>query len=87
MAGLPGEVAGWEPREALVAGKSGLEDVALIVSGALRWLTRPGVLVVEIAPHQAEAASALAREAGFDDVDVRPDLAGRLRALVARAGG
>ncbi|MFP5328324.1 MAG: peptide chain release factor N(5)-glutamine methyltransferase [Acidimicrobiia bacterium] len=81
---LPGEVRDWEPEGALVAGPGGLEDVERIVSAAPSWLTAPGALVVEIAPHQAEGASTLARAAGFDDVDVLPDLSGRLRALVAR---
>lgn len=82
---LPAEVADWEPAGALVSGPTGLEAVARILSAAPGWLRRPGVAVVEIAPHQAEAAAELARDAGFDEVDVRPDLAGRPRALVARA--
>lgn len=81
---LPPEVAHWEPRSALVSGPTGLEDIAAIVDEAPRWLSRPGALVVEIAPHQRAAAVDLARDAGFDAVDVRPDLAGRARALVAR---
>ena len=81
---LPPDVARWEPRSALVAGPTGLEQIAVIVDGAPRWLRRPGVLVVEIAPHQREAATGLALDAGFDPVDVRPDLAGRARVLVAR---
>lgn len=81
---LPAEVADWEPAGALVAGLTGLEAVAEVVAGAPRWLRRPGVVVVEIAPHQAEAAIAMARAAGFVAVDVRPDLAGRPRALVGR---
>lgn len=81
---LPAEVAEWEPAGALVAGPTGVEAVAEIVAGAPAWLHRPGALVVEIAPHQAGAAGELARGAGFDAVDVRPDLAGRPRALVAR---
>jgi len=40
--------------------------------------------VIELAPHQAAAASALALRLGYDDVRVEPDLAGRRRALVAR---
>ena len=82
---LPPEVAHWEPRSALVAGPTGLEQIAAIVEQAPRWLARPGGLVVEIAPHQRQAASALAVAAGFDAVDVRPDLAGRARVLVGRA--
>ncbi|MBV9254887.1 MAG: peptide chain release factor N(5)-glutamine methyltransferase [Actinobacteria bacterium] len=81
---LPPEVAHWEPMSALVAGPTGLEDVEHIVAEAPAWLARPGALVVEIAPHQADAATALAHDSGFTDVDVRPDLVGRPRALVGR---
>ena len=81
---LPPEVADWEPAAALVAGPGGLEAVSEILAGAPGWLRRPGVVVLEIAPHQADRAMAEARAAGFTEVEVRPDLAGRLRALVAR---
>ena len=79
----------WEPRQALVAetgtsGVGGMADVEAIVGAAPRWLRATGVLVVELAPHQAEAAVLVARTAGFTDVTVEPDLAGRPRALVAR---
>ena len=72
------------PRRALVAGPSGLEDVERVVRGAGPWLARRAAVVVEIAPHQARAAQECARGAGFDDVEVLPDLAGRERVLVAR---
>lgn len=81
---LPPEVARWEPRSALVAGPTGLEQVETILDEAPRWLRRPASIVIEIAPHQAEAAIACALRASFADAEVRPDLAGRLRALVAR---
>jgi release factor glutamine methyltransferase len=80
---LPAEVADWEPREALYAGPTGLEAVEVLVAGAPVWLRRPGALVVELAPHQADAALAMAEGADFE-ADVRPDLTGRLRVLVAR---
>jgi release factor glutamine methyltransferase len=83
---LPPEVSDWEPAGALVAGPTGLEAVADILAGAPAWLRRPGVAVIEIAPHQAGVAAELASAAGFGDVEVRPDLAGRARALVARMG-
>ena len=84
---LPAEVADWEPAGALVAGPTGLEALAEILTGGPAWLRRPGVVVVELAPHQAEAATGLALDAGFAPVDVRPDLAGRPRALVGRLAG
>ena len=84
VADLPPEVARWEPPEALVAGPTGLEQVVAILEEAPRWLARPGRLVMELAPHQAHQAIGLAHEAGFLEAVVQPDLAGRLRTLVAR---
>ena len=81
---LPEEVADWEPPGALRAGPTGLEDIDRIVAAAPRWLARPGALVVELAPHQAETAASRARVAGFSEVEVRRDLAGRERVLLAR---
>ena len=64
---------------------TGLEDLQAIVGEAPRWLTRPGALVAELAPHQAEAAVVLAFGAGFTEVEIRPDLTGRPRVLLARS--
>ena len=84
---LPAEVAAWEPVGALVSGPTGLEGIEAVVAGAAEWLARPGAVVVEIAPHQAGEASALARGVGFDEVEVRSDLADRPRVLVGRYRG
>jgi release factor glutamine methyltransferase len=98
--GLDPEVRA-EPREALVAGPGtraaagtwpgtgggGLADVEVVLEQARLWLGRPGTVVVELAPHQAAAAQEWARQLGYDQVRVEPDLAGRPRALVARLGG
>lgn len=78
-----------EPRVALVAGAAGdgtpgLADVEAVLRQSLTWLRRPGAVVVELAPHQAEAAAALARALGYDETAVELDLARRPRALVAR---
>lgn len=85
MASLDSVVADWEPESALVSGPSGLECIEELLGGGLPWLVPGGALVIEIAPHQAPAASRLAVGCGYDDVAVHPDLAGRDRALVARA--
>jgi hypothetical protein len=51
------------------------------------WLARPGSLVLELAPHQADEAAGLAWRAGFDEVTVVDDLTGRARVLVGRFTG
>ncbi len=56
---LPLEVSAWEPQQALISGPSGLEAIEEIVSQAPPWLAPRAALVVEIAPHQAEAARPL----------------------------
>lgn len=81
---LPAEVSDWEPVGALRAGPTGLENIKRIVDEAPRWLARPGALVVELAPAQADSAVASALAAGAVHASVEPDLAGRPRALVAR---
>jgi release factor glutamine methyltransferase len=78
-----------EPRLALVAGSGsdgtpGLAAVEEVLRGAPAWLARPGVAVIELAPHQATAAQAMARRAGANVVRIAPDLSGRPRVLVAR---
>jgi release factor glutamine methyltransferase len=84
---LPSVVVDWEPRLALVSGPTGLEAIDAIVAEAPAWLDpEGGVLVVELAPHQAAPATELARAAGFTDVRVHQDLAERDRVLVARLG-
>jgi release factor glutamine methyltransferase len=84
---LPETVARWEPRGALVSGPTGLEAIEAIARAAPEWLEPDGVLVCELAPHQAAAASDIARAAGFAAVKVRRDLAGRDRMIVARRTG
>lgn len=81
--GLDPVVRDHEPCRALVAGDVGLEMLELIVASAPRWLAAGGALVLEMAPHQADSVARSARSAGFTEVEVRPDLAGFPRALVA----
>jgi release factor glutamine methyltransferase len=81
-----------EPRGALVAGPGGdgtpgLAGVEAVLAQARDWLRRLGVVVVELAPRQADAATALAHRLGYCEVRVERDLAGRPRALVVRHAG
>jgi release factor glutamine methyltransferase len=81
---LADSVRDWEPTGALFAGADGLEAVRILVGGVGRWLRPGGALVAEIGASQGSAAAVLARDHGLVDVEVRPDLAGHDRILVAR---
>lgn len=80
---LPAEVADWEPHGALVAGPLGTEAVDRILAEARAWLRPGGVVVLELAPHQAATVAGRAARLGYE-AEVRPDLAGRERVLIAR---
>ena len=81
---LPEEVSRWEPHRALFAGDDGLDDLRVLVHDAPRWLAPGGWLVVEMAPVQAPVVAHLAQAVGLVDVDIRVDLSGRDRMVVAR---
>jgi len=81
---LPSEVVDWEPNMALFSHGDGTADLRMLVDSASAWLAPGGALVLEMAPHQAALMAEYARVAGYDDVVVHSDLAGRHRALVAR---
>lgn len=80
---LPASVERWEPVGALRAGPTGREALEHILEVAPDWLVPDGTVVLELAPHQASAVEATARSLGYE-ADVRPDLAGAPRVLVAR---
>ena len=50
-----------------------------LIKPAFVRLKRGGYLLLEIGVRQAEAVSALMTEAGFDNIEVKQDLAGRDR--------
>ena len=81
---LPAVVREWEPGSALFSGADGLDDLRVIVAQAPKWLHGSGSLILEMAPTQVDAVAAMAPDAGFVDVEIRTDLAGRQRGIVAR---
>lgn len=84
IATLMADVRDFEPHLALDGGPSGDRVIASVIREARVHLLEGGVLVVEIGADQAERVRVLARDAGFDQLEVRRDLAGRDRILVAR---
>lgn len=83
FAALEPSVREYEPYGALVSGPLGTEMVDVVVAGAGSWLGPDGALVVEIGAGQGDHARSVAEESGLTGVEVRPDLAGRDRVLVA----
>ena len=81
---LSPEIREYEPREALVAGQTGLEAIEALAEELLSLAPRPAVVALEIGASQAEAVSDLIRAAGYAEVETRPDLAGHDRMIVAR---
>jgi release factor glutamine methyltransferase len=83
MAGLAAEVRCHDPPLALRGGPDGLAAYRVILHDAVRLLRPSGLVVVEIGHDQAAAVSRLAGQAGLELVEVRRDLAGCPRAIVA----
>lgn len=83
-AGLPPEVRDHEPREALLAGDTGLEAIEAVLMGAPRHLNPGGLLALEIAPSQAPRVSAWVRGGGdYAGLRVENDYAGLPRIVLA----
>jgi release factor glutamine methyltransferase len=76
---LEPEVTEWEPREALLAGPDGLDAIRAFLEAE----PPADCVALEIGVGQAEAVSELMREAGFRKIEVRKDLAGIDRIVVA----
>ena len=84
-AGLPGDVRDWEPAAALFAVDGGLADIRDILEDAPRHLLAGGLLVLELAEQRAmQVAEWLDGAHDWNAVEVRADLTGRPRMLLAR---
>ncbi len=78
------DVNKFEPHVALYSGLDGLDDLRQIIVGAPEWLLVGGWLVAEIGYEQGKPVSELLRLAGFADVEIINDLAGRPRIALGR---
>jgi release factor glutamine methyltransferase len=77
---LPAEVQA-EPRRALEGDIGGYERLA---RAAAAWLGHGGALVAEIGETMGSSVVATFGAAGFVDIEVRRDLTGRDRVVIAR---
>jgi release factor glutamine methyltransferase len=81
---LPADVHDWEPHDALFAEDDGLADLREIVDEAPRRLRAGGLLALELAEMRArEVAAWLEGARDWHRVELRADLAGRPRMLLA----
>jgi release factor glutamine methyltransferase len=83
-AGLEPHVKDYEPRLALDGGDDGLDVIRGLVADAIGSLSPGGLLALETDSSRAEQTAVLARQAGFERVEVRNDLFGRPRHVVGR---
>lgn len=81
---LPASVRDWEPTLALFAANGGLARYQVLVQGARACLEPGGWLVFELDANRAAPVAAMATAAGYELVQVKQDLAGRDRVLLAR---
>jgi release factor glutamine methyltransferase len=81
---LAPEVRDWEPLAALDGGPDGLDFYRRIFAEVPPLLAGGADVVLETGDGQAEAVLELGRRAGFEPLEVRPDLAGSPRAVVLR---
>ena len=85
---LPASVRDWEPGLALFGGGDGMTALNALVSGAPSVLLPGGALALEVDSRRARmVAEAIVATGAFHDVDVRLDLSGRERFVLARLAG
>lgn len=84
LAGLPREVGAYEPALALDGGPDGLDVFRRLLDLCSRALRSGGAFAFELHESCLDAAAAEASAAGFQEVRVIPDLAGRPRILTGR---
>jgi release factor glutamine methyltransferase len=87
---LQPEVTKYEPREALLAGPDGLDAYRTFIPRCAGHFIRyademTGALAVELGEGQAPEVAELMRDAGFEEVELRRDLAGIERVAVGRS--
>ena len=85
LAGIPREVAAYEPALALDGGADGLDMFRRLLAFCARALKPGGGFAFELHETCLDDAARLAAEAGFADVRAVADLDGRPRVLVGRA--
>ena len=83
-AALPASVRDWEPPTALFAADEGMARYMALFAGGAFVLEPEGWIVCEVDVRRAGRTAMLAESQGFRQVQLRPDLTGRDRLLLAQ---
>jgi release factor glutamine methyltransferase len=84
MDDLPVDVRNHEPRQALFGGDDGLDGYRAFLADIARYISNPGVLIMEIGESQQKAVENICTETGlFNSIITHKDLAGRPRVVEA----
>lgn len=81
---LPAQIRDYEPRVALDGGPQGLASINPLIAQAARALKPGGLLCMEIGAGQWPAVRQLLASHGFQNSQIRSDLAGHARFISAR---
>ena len=81
---LAPEITRWEPRDALVAGPTGLEAIEVLLGSIVAASGTVSAIALEVGRGQAPVVSKLAERGGFGRTEVRSDLAGIDRVVLGR---
>jgi release factor glutamine methyltransferase len=82
--GLAPEIREYEPREALVAGPTGLEAIEALLAEVAELAQRPAAVGLEVGAGQSVAVAELVAAAGYREVETRADLGGIERMVLGR---
>jgi release factor glutamine methyltransferase len=77
------ETVDYEPDLALYADNNGLSSYQAIIQNARDFLGTNGKLILEIGYSQKEDISDILERSGFKDIEVKSDLAGLDRVIIA----
>lgn len=86
MAALPEEVLAWEPRAALVASDDPLVFYRCLARHGLHAIRSGGWIALETHADYGDSVRDLLEAAGYADVSLRKDMAGRDRIVLGRRG-
>ncbi len=86
LAGAAAEVARFEPRLALAGGKDGLDCLRALIPELPRLLADDGAFFLEVGAGQAPAAARILHQNRLEITDIKHDLSGIPRCLVASWG-